>query len=237
MDLLQIIKLVTIPKWVKVYSLGLIAVLMGLAIYAIFGGKHLAEGSIVQGGMGLLGILLPSSIAILFLSFYESGVSPLKKATEKVLVQLLPDVLSHVQPRTGSKEPVRVTSTFLPEHTCRYKIEFAGGALLHLEVELNVKKVALILYLKQLSMAQIEKAIPHTLAGAAKEGYQINTVPIVKEWDGIPHHCLVMYKTLPSDFLWNSAEKLYFSQDLQVAVNSLVWEAGDLLLRKEGHDQ
>jgi len=42
-----------------------------------------------------------------------------------------------------------------------------------------------------------------------------------------------LYKTLPSDFLWNSAEKLYFAQDMQVMVESLIQEAGTLLMPDE----
>jgi hypothetical protein len=76
MDLLQIIKLVSIPKWVKFFSLTIILVFIALAIYAIFGGAYLADGAILQAGMGLLGVLLPLSIAIIFLSFYEAGVCP-----------------------------------------------------------------------------------------------------------------------------------------------------------------
>jgi hypothetical protein len=236
-DLLQIIKLISIPKWVKFLSLAIIALFMGLAIYAIFGGAYLAEGAILQAGMGLLGILLPLAIAILLLSFYEAGVRPLKRATEKVLTQLLPDVLSHLRPWEASGESVRVRFAYVPEHACRYLIEFSGGVLLRLEIELNVRKVSLVFYFDEGDFHGVEKSIEHTLAGAEKEGYIRNGVSIFKEWDGVPYRCLVLYKALAPDFLWNSAEKLYFAQDLQAMLNSLVWERSGLLAMGAGRGE
>jgi len=76
MDLLQIIKLVSIPKWVKFFSLTIISIFVGIAIYAIFGGPHLADGTILQAGMGLLGVLLPLSIAIISFPFMRPEFYP-----------------------------------------------------------------------------------------------------------------------------------------------------------------
>jgi hypothetical protein len=233
MDLLQLIKLVSIPRWVKFFSLAIIALFMGMAIYAIFGSTHLADGPTLQAGMGLLGILLPLSIAILLLSFYESGIGPLKAATKRVLIELVPGALNHLQPPNGGTESIRVKTIFIPEHTCRYEIRFTEDAVLRMEIELNVKKVTVIFYLHQMTISDLQKIAPHTLEGAQKADYELNTLPIPKQWNGISHHCLVLYKALPADFLWNSAEKLHFSQDLQIMVNSLIWEAGALLLREE----
>ena len=86
---------------------------MGLAIYVIFGGAQLAhDGGILQAGMGLLGVLLPLSVAIIFLTFYEAGVAPLKKATEKVLTQLIPEVLVCLgRDKENDQELTRVVTT------------------------------------------------------------------------------------------------------------------------------
>jgi hypothetical protein len=237
MDLLQIIKLVSIPKWVKFFSLTIISIFIGLAIYAIFGGAHLADGAILQAGMGLLGVLLPLSIAIIFLSFYEAGVLPLKKATEKTLTQLIPDVLSRLgnaNNQSGSR--AHVTTMPVQEYTCFYRIGLPDKRVLRLEVQLNVRKVCAVFYFAEKqrgssdnNFSDMEKRFEHTLAGARLEGYTTNNVIGHKEVDGVHYNCLVLYKALPQDFLWNSAEKLYFAQDLQVMVDSMIREAGDLL--------
>lgn len=237
MDLLQIIKLVSIPKWVKFFSLTIISIFIGLAIYAIFGGAHLADGAILQAGMGLLGVLLPLSIAIIFLSFYEAGVLPLKKATEKTLTQLIPDVLSclgNTTHQSGSR--THVTTMPVQEYTCFYRISLPDKRVLRLEIQLNVRKICAVFYFVERqrgtpanSFSDMEKRFEHTLAGARLEGYTTNNVIGHKEVDGVHYNCLVLYKALPQDFLWNSAEKLYFAQDLQVMVDSMIREAGDLL--------
>lgn len=241
MDLLQIIKLVSIPKWVKFFSLTIIAIFIGLAIYAIFGGAHLAEGAILQAGMGLLGVLLPLSIAIIFLSFYEAGVSPLKKATEKVLTQLIPEVLSNVTADiTQSANKPHVVSRFIPEHTCHYHIVLPEGRELHMELQLNVRKICAVFCFRMdrpVNFSELEKKLEHTLAGARHEEYTTNNVISHNEIEGLHHNSLVLYKKLPPDFLWNSAEKLYFAQDLQVMIQSMVHEAGDWLSASQASEK
>jgi hypothetical protein len=241
MDLLQIIKLISIPKWVKLFSLAIIAVFVGLAIYAIFGGAYLAEGAILQAGMGLLGVLLPLSIAIIFLSFYEAGVSPLKKATEKVLTQLIPDVLSNLEsPASQNANKAFITTRFFQEHTCHYQIALADERAFLLEIQLNVKKICVVfcfLQRRKLDFSDMENMLKHTLAGAKHEGYSANSVISHKELKGGHYSCLALYKNLPSDFLWNSAEKLYFAQDLQIMVQSMIREANGLLAIEQTSDK
>lgn len=241
MDLLQIIKLVSIPKWVKFFSLTIISIFVGIAIYAIFGGPYLADGTILQAGMGLLGVLLPLSIAIIFLSFYEAGVLPLKRATEKVLTQLIPEVLSHLGAAANQGDSqAQVTTTPLREHICRYRISLPEKRELHLEIQLNVRKICVVFYFDRIQndkhiadFSDMEKKFEHTLTGARLEGYTTNNVIGHNELNGRHYNSLVLYKALPQDFLWNSAEKLYFAQDLQVMIESLVQEAGDLLISEK----
>lgn len=236
MDLLQVIKLVSIPKWVKFFSLAIIAVFIGLAIYAILGGAHLAEGAILQAGMGLLGVLLPLAIAIIFLTFYEAGVDPLKKATEKILTQLIPDIFSRLtteEMQPGDKTHVVVE--FIPEHTCRYRIVFPSKKELNVELQLNVRKLCAVFSFyteRAIDFPEVEKRLEHTLVGARHEGYVSNNVISHKKIGNRYCNSLVLYKSLPADFLWNSAEKLYFVQDMQVMIQSMIHEAGDWLTVK-----
>lgn len=241
MDLLQIVKLISIPKWVKFSSLIAIFCFISLAIYAIFGGARLADGAILQAGMGLLGVLLPLSVAIIFLTFYEAGVAPLKKATEKVLMQLIPEVLIFLGRDKESHQPATsVTTTPLLAYICRYLIKLPDRRELQMDVQLNVRKITVVFYFPEkhggvqiTDFSEFERMFQHTLAGARHEGYAANNVVGHTTQDGKNYDMLVMYKTLPSDFLWNSAEKLYFVQDMQVAVESLIQEAGGLLMPVE----
>ena len=81
--------------------------------------------------------------------------------------------------------------------------------------------------------SDMEKKFEHTLTGARLEGYTTNNVIGYNELNGRHYNSLVLYKALPQDFLWNSAEKLYFAQDLQVMIESLAQEAGDLLISEK----
>ena len=242
MDLLQIIKLISIPKWVKFSSLTIIFCFMGLAIYVIFGGAQLAhDGGILQAGMGLLGVLLPLSVAIVFLTFYEAGVAPLKKATEKVLTQLIPEVLVCLgRDKENAPEPTSVVTTPLLDYICRYLIKLPDKRELQLDVQLNVRKVSVVFYFPERKgrcriacFSEFERLFEHTLAGARHEGYAANNVVGHTRIEDRCCDNLVLYKTLPRDFLWNSAEKLYFAQDMQVMVESLIQEADALLMPDE----
>jgi hypothetical protein len=235
MDLLQIIKLVSIPKWVKFFSLLTISSFVGIAVYAIFGGTHLAKGEIVQAGMGLLGVLLPLSIAIVLLTFYEAGVAPLKKASKKILLELLPEVLNRlVDPHVTSQQKIKLSHVLSQSHICLYTIELHDERSLLMELQLNVKKVCVVFYFEKQavqlpSFGDLSVQFKHTLSGAKLEGYTSNNEigeACIKDKNYLS---LVLYKSLPADFLWNSAEKLYFAQDLQAMVNSMLREAGELL--------
>lgn len=241
MDLLQIIKLVSIPKWVKFISLAIIIIFIGLAIYAILGGAYLADGIILQAGMGLLGVLIPLSIVILFLTFYEAGISPLKNATEKILIQLIPEVLCKLTVNTVHHDgKIQLEKIFLPAHTCKYQIIFPDKRELKMELQLNVRKICVVFCFsldRFIDFSDVENKLEHTLAGARHEGYTTNSVIIHKQAEGTYINSLVLYKNLPSDFLWNSAEKLYFAQDMQVMIQSMVDEAGNWLSKVQKSEQ
>lgn len=59
-DLLRIIKLVSIPKWSESFARDCFN-FIDLAIYAIFGGACLSRETILQAGRRLLGVQLPLS--------------------------------------------------------------------------------------------------------------------------------------------------------------------------------
>lgn len=242
MDLLQIIKLVSIPRWVKFFSLFTITTFIAIAIYAIFGGERLAQGEIVQAGMGLLGVLLPLSIAIILLTFYEAGVSPLKKATRTVLTDLVPNVLGAlVDPSSKGWQQVCIETMPSQDHICYYRIVLQDGRLLRLEIQMNVRKICTVFSFEKKSanassvtdFQKLQSVLKHTLSGAMQEGYIANGEMGNVTIEGVPFVTIVLYKSLPNDFLWNSAEKLYFAQDLQVMIASMINEAGNLLLPSE----
>lgn len=242
MDLLQFIKLVSIARWLKFLSLGFVLFFLALAGYVVIEGLHLGKGDVLQAGTTLMGVLLPIFLVIFFLSFYESGTAPLGRATEKVLLELVPTILGKIREEAvESGSPTQVQARLYKSCVCRYTLKLPGKYILHLSLEINVRKATVAIHFladrvgKELSAAldKITSTLPHTLAGAAKEGYHLNENLHSHVSEGKTYHTIVLYRDLPNDFLWNSAEKLYFAQDMLFFLNALVVE-GERLLEKEG---
>lgn len=226
MDFLQFIKLVSIAKWLKTVSLVFVIGFLGLAGYITYTGVVNQDSSTLQAGASLLGVVFPLFLFIGFISFYESGTKPLQKATSNILLNLIPTALSRIT--VANKAAITIDTT--QENNCiaYYKISATPLSLL-IRLELNVYKLNLAILLPSnkfnADMSLVNKAFAHSLAGCKKEGYIINeSLPLTRH-AGHDYHELVLYKELPKDFLWNSAEKLYFTQDLVFFVTSLLKEA------------
>ena len=96
-DLLRIIKLVSIPKWGESFARDCFDYI-GLAIYAIFGGTYLSKGIILQIERGL------GTCCFLYRSSYKSGALPFKRATVRILTQLMPDILPRLKIQLNAKQ-------------------------------------------------------------------------------------------------------------------------------------
>ncbi len=85
MDLSQIIKTISIAKWLRYVSLLFVVTYLGFAFYIAYLGLFLAKAEIVQSGSSLISAGLPVFLVVLFISFYDSGSAPLEKSTRYLL--------------------------------------------------------------------------------------------------------------------------------------------------------
>ena len=116
-----------------------------------------------------------------------------------------------------------------------------------LRLELNVRRVNLSLCFPDavlktkaktatLAGQELTGVFRHTLAGASADqpgrpascpSYRFLDTPIVHTIGGIPFRGLVGCCFLSESFLWDSAEQLYFAQDLLFMIRALLSEAPD----------
>jgi hypothetical protein len=121
---------------------------------------------------------------------------------------------------------------------------------LPLRLELNVYRITvnicfLDVHLQSIGLesGQLFEKLTHSLGGAKKtaeikksdgnahsSAYEFVPVPLRRERYGHQYHCLVGYKSLAEDFLWDSKDKLHFVQDLVFMLRSCLHEAPELFL-------
>lgn len=233
MDFLQFIKLVSIAKWLKYVSLTFVIGFLGVAGYITFIGLQNQDNNTLQAGTSLLGIVLPLFLFIGFISFYESGIKPLQKATAKVLNEFIPSALQQI--RINDQSLSSVITTPIRDCVALYQINLhsqISSISLLFRIELNVYKLNLAILLPAEKVngnfSTIAQLLSHSLAGSEKEGYTTNKKLSESIHDSHQYAELVLYRELPKDFLWNSAEKLYFTQDLVLFISSLLQEGKHL---------
>lgn len=127
----------------------------------------------------------------------------------------------------------------------------------YIRVELNVKKANFNLYFPYESLAAIcseaeggddfaercneivLSSFEHTRRGAAFESgdqagrYSFNERLLERRLLGQTYYCLVGSLSLPHDFLWNPAERLFFCQDLMFMLRAFLNERGGLFTLPE----
>lgn len=166
MELLQTIKLFSIPLWVKVI-IAILLVLLGTVNTIIFayGVIDADREDLVKSSIELLSVLLPMFILALLLWKSSAGVDGLKRKTEEFFLTLLPDSLSriheidsrfieatssaalskrklnpHVYTNLRKGECYADVITFIPDGDRKF-IELA------IRLEINVRRVNLGIYL------------------------------------------------------------------------------------------
>jgi hypothetical protein len=60
------------------------------------------------------------------------------------------------------------------------------------------------------------------------QGYRFNLDLLERRMNGVDYLCLVAARHFPKDFLWDSAEKLFFAQDLMLMLRAFVTERPEL---------
>ncbi len=73
-------------------------------------------------------------------------------------------------------------------------------------------------------LAVLRKKFEHTLAGAEGAGYRVNTRVVRRRSGDRAYDCIVLARELAANFLWDSAEKLWFAQDLMFMVRAFAQE-------------
>ncbi len=97
MELLEQVRIATIPAWTKLLIGVFLALLMGVTGYVGFEGLFgESKEEWVESGAFLLGTLLPISLLALIAWVSKTGISALHKQTTSILTKVLPDVLQHL---------------------------------------------------------------------------------------------------------------------------------------------
>jgi hypothetical protein len=231
MELISLLRQFSIAKWVKISAVILIAIaFLSVIMVVLFGFlgayskcnpyylfcvvKNL-DADFFKNIGDLLGVFLPFALVVLLFSGYQSGVETLDRYADGVLVDLIPSRLK----RVNSFQRVAVNKWNNPS-SCVYSLEINDGSVLQFIVELNVKKVNVIIDFYADSVeALLNSKLSSSFSGAEHEGYKIDTPKLIR--DRVVR-VVLRKNNLPNDFLWNSAEKLYFSNDLCYFIHSLV---------------
>lgn len=120
----------------------------------------------------------------------------------------------------------------------------------YIQLQINVKKMNFLLYILRdtarrlladhgegavddgdfiaSASKEVFEIFKHTVAGAVREGYTCNETLIPVNLEGRQYLGIVLTKQLSDDFLYNSAEKLHFVQDLVFMIDAFISERIDL---------
>lgn len=244
MDIFQLIKTTSIAPWFRFVTLFVVLLYFSFAGYVVYHGIFLGKSDIVQLGSSLLGVGFPFLLIILVVSFYDSGTAPLERASAAILDKLVPNILKRIT-FTCNQDRCHVEGVEtirLDAGSCSrvYRVFFKCGPLRKvflMALDLNVRKVNLLLLISEQNKINAvgvdgqgiqNTFLPHAIEGAKHEGYLLNPkpsfLPIYHESIAGKYVALVFIKQLPHDFLWNSAEKLYFCQDVLFFVKAALSE-------------
>lgn len=262
MDIFQLIRLTTISRRVKLLALIMLLVYFCLATFWLISGYIFPRSpDTLMPGVTLLAALLPIILLLGFITFYESGVPVLQRATSKFLLDTLPQILRGAGEdrkvaaeefhQLGEKPPVsrphsKVAIHYTPgAQKCIYKIETDVQRSLLLAAEINVRKANICLYFRkdlipqaqQDISAYLQEHLRHSIGGARSEGYKVNNDICIHDIAGVEHWALVLIKDLDKEFLWSPAEQLYFSQDLVYLLRSVVNEKPEWLVTEAATDE
>lgn len=241
-DLLRWLKLLGLPAWAEV-ALAVIMLSILLSAAGLLGwGLYDRDKNTVASALTILTVGLPLGLIVVALVFSDGGALKLKTLTTRVLKEEVPGaILDNLSPATGGGRyteaqvdphirgciadyALRVTDTLFHDER---RVE----RTLHFKLELNVKKVNVVVWLpfERETDANWQQALERYKScffGAEKEGYVQNREPVLGEKPG--HMGIVFIKPLGDDFLLNPAERLYFAQDLAFFIRGLLdTEASD----------
>ena len=237
-DLIRWLKMLALPKWARiVLALVMLLVLsssLGLLIWGLLNSKF----EVISSAVAILTVGLPIGLIVLALVFGDGGAIKPKERTTLVLEKEIPEAilqnLTSTSTELGFNNPKLIST--LRGCIADYVLSVDRGSVdasdnaklisLEFKLELNVKKVNLVIWIPLLDNGEGQvwsNKLEHYQScffGATKEGYIQNTAPI-RDSTG---RCtgFIFIKTLNEDFLLNPGDRLYFAQDLAFFVRSLL---------------
>ncbi len=235
-ELVQWLRLLSLPWWVKTLLVMLLIVLFAVGAGLIYFSITQQKLEFAAAGATLLTVLLPVSLIIVALIFGISGSKALKKETRKILLTELPDSIKSLLASDSNPHnaqlgvEVRGCIGYYKLSVENYE-EQALSKSLRFHIELNVKKANLVIWLpKEITnsneVTQIfnQFSIDHssTLNGAKLEGYLLNEQPTLAFYKKRQYIGCVFINKLDADFLMKAPLRLYWSNDCAFFIKGLL---------------
>ena len=224
-ELLRWLRLLVLPLWARVVIFGLMIVVVVGGLTMLAYGLLAQKDDMASRAMQLITLSLPVLVVVLALVFGQNSDAKLLALTHKLLDKDFPKALG-----LQLQECVQLDAQ-LRGCCARYCLHAPGASAVLFRVELNVYKVNVVLAVPWTLPARVQLGDPtlgplsHTLQGAEAEGYLLNPSPGQLECtNGSDYQALILYRTLPKDFLLEPAQRLYFIQDLSFFMAG-VWHA------------
>ena len=193
-ELLRWLRLLVLPLWARVVIFGLMIVVVVGGLTMLAYGLWAQKDDMASRAMQLITLSLPVLVVVLALVFGQNSDAKLLGLTHQLLGKDFPRTL---------------------------------GQQLHERVQLDtqVRGCCGLYRMHADGLAGVQGPLSHTLQGAEAEGYLLNPSPGKLQCaDGSDCQALILYRSLPKDFLLEPAQRLYFIQDLSFFMAG-VWHA------------
>jgi hypothetical protein len=235
-ELVQWLRLLSLPWWVKGLLVALLIVLFAVGAGLIYFSIVQQKLEFAAAGATLLTVLLPVSLIIIALIFGISGSKALNKETKKILSSELPDSIKNLLALDSNPNNALIS---VKVRGCigYYKLtvqnyeEQALSKVLRFNIELNVKKANVVIWLPKevgdtSAVEQLfqEFALNHasTLNGAKLEGYLLNEQPTMAIYKQHQYLGCVFINKLDPDFLMKAPLRLYWANDCAFFIKGLL---------------
>jgi hypothetical protein len=235
-ELVQWLRLLSLPWWVKGLLVLLLAILFAVGAGLIYFSITQQKLEFAAAGATLLTVLLPVSLIIVALIFGISGSKALKKETKKILLDEVPEAIKGVLALESSpdnaalKVKVRGCIAYYKLSVSNYEEQNLSKSL-RFHIELNVKKANLVIWLPsevsdtktaELLFTQFSQNNSSTLNGAKLEGYHLNEQPSIAHYKKHKYVGCVFIIKLDPDFLMKAPLRLYWANDCAFFIKGLL---------------
>lgn len=253
MNLISHVAIVVVPRWVRVLVVVILATLsiiyLGLSVLGIYDSTRPGW---IEAGTYILGILQPFVLIGLILGFGESGVDGLVRRNAEFLSDTLPKLAVMIgDPDTGmTAAPTRTLklssapaiqvqaarNSSIANYCMTIDADYARNLdgyghtrQLVFRVELNAMKANVNVMLPVAAKARsLRDLLPHSIAGAEKEGYWFAETPVLRKFPQGEFISLVGVIRLGAEFMTSPVQRLQFGQDLMLMLRSFLHERPDL---------